>query len=82
MPFPNIDVIIWNDSERHMIMASAVSPKGMRFLDSLTGEKANGMIELACSPQEFERHVPVGVTVVFLKDDNTFVRITTTQGLQ
>lgn len=82
MPYPSLDVIIWDDDKGKRMMASAVSPKGIEFLSSLLGEDDVTVAELECTPGEFIAHITPGVVVRYLKNGNILVLIQPNQGLQ
>jgi hypothetical protein len=65
MPFPKLDVVVWDDGED--MIASAVSKDGMAFLDSLVGGEDILTLRLVSSPEEFADHIPPGVGVFFLQ---------------
>lgn len=82
MQSATIDVVLWDDPEKDMTMGSPVSPNGVRFLQALANDKEAGIVEIEIGPTEFARHIPKGVSVIYLSNDGTVMPIHTIQGLQ
>jgi hypothetical protein len=82
VPSEAIDIMVWDDSEGHQIVAAAISIKGREFLRSLTGEPDADSVSLHVPPEEFLSHVPPGMRVYFNKVDGTLVNLSGKKSLQ
>lgn len=75
MPSHAIDMIIWDNTADMAIVASAVSPKGLVFLKSLTLQEDTSSVTLECMPEEFVREIPPGMEVAYNRTDGNLVKL-------
>ena len=77
-----IDILIWDNTADMAIVASAVSPKGLAFLRSLTMQEDTSSVTLECMPEEFVKEIPPGMEVAYNRTDCTLVKICGVHPLQ
>lgn len=82
MPSHCIDVIIWDNTADMAIVASAVSPRGLSFLRSLTLQDDTSSVTLECQPEELIQEIPPGMEVAYNRTDGTLVKISGVHPLQ
>jgi hypothetical protein len=70
-----IDVIIWDNTADMAIVASAVSPKGLYFLRSLTCREDTSSVTVECSPEDFIQEIPPGMEVAYNRTDGKLVKL-------
>ena len=75
MPSHAIDMIIWDNTADNSIVASAVSPKGLVFLRTLTMQEDTSSISILFTPEEFLQQIPPGMEVAYNRTDGKLVKL-------
>lgn len=82
MPSHAIDMIIWDNSADNSIVASAVSPKGLVFLRTLTMQEDTSSVSILFTPEEFLQQIPPGLEVAFNREDGNLIKLDGVHPLQ